>query len=102
MNDEYVYSHRVRPENYDLDLTKQFQDWAQSEGISNNELLKRLKNDGRFLQSDRRYGGRFTENLEGDMLDVDKQERPHQLGKSLERFIEERSPDQEEDIYEWY
>lgn len=84
-------------------FTKDFEDLAMQEGVSYNEILKKQKSQGHFSRADRRYGGRFTENLESEMLDVDKKDRPHKLGKSLDQFIDQQSPEaQEEDIYEWY
>ena len=100
-NRDFIYNQRVRPLTYDKQLSRAFEDRAKETNQSYNELLKDIAKDGKLDIADRRYGGKWLENLDGGVLkDESVAETSYKIGKSLDSFIEGQS--EEQDVYEWY
>lgn len=100
-NRDFIYNQRVRPLTYDKKLSRAFEEKARETKLSYNDLLKDIAKDGKLDIADRRYGGKWLENLDGGVLkDESVAESSHKIGKSLDSFIEGQS--EEQDVYEWY
>lgn len=67
-NRDFIYNQRVRPLTYDKQLSRAFEDRAKETNLSYNELLKEIAKDGKLDIADRRYGGKWLENLDGGVL----------------------------------
>lgn len=67
-NRDFIYNQRVRPLLYDKKLSKAFEDKAHENNLNYNDLLKDIAKDGKLDIAERRYGGKWLDNLEGGVL----------------------------------